>query len=488
MDVNGNVKGTVKTLWDDENLYALLKVEGEPSKIEFYIDENNSKNERNASEDAYYAFTTSGETTGQAAVISTKVEDGYEFEVCLPFINTPSSKIGFDVRLTYGEGDEAVKVSWNDIKNNQDVDTSGYGVLNLINPKYTEAKKGTPIIDGEVDEIWANANEISTELITAGTKPSKATVKTLWDENYLYVLAYVEDNNLCDAAENPWEQDSIEFFIDENNGRTAEYEDDDAQYRVNYNNVQSYGANCLADKFVTATKLMYDGETVIGYIVEAAVPFKTAKGAGQIMGFDVQVNDDSNGDGVRDGMSNWSDATGVGYKNTEAFGLLKLIEDADKYTISGYIKSDFMYSEDKLSEIESGFIVEIVGIGLKAESKDGYFEISGVPANAEGYTLRITKANYLTREIKNVTVTDNTEISTEDAPIIMWAGDMVINGQQDNAINMEDIMHICKSYNTVKGDSRYVESSDLNKDGAINMEDIMIIGKHFNKISAHYDN
>jgi len=125
---------------------------------------------------------------------------------------------------------------------------------------------------------------------------------------------------------------------------------------------------------------------------------------------------------------------------------------------------------------------------LKAESKDGYFKISGVPAREEGYTLKITKANYLAREIKNVVVTGNIEISTQDAPIIMWAGDMVINGQQDNAINMEDIMHICKSYNAVKGDDRYEESSDINKDGAINMEDIMIVGKHYNRISSHYDN
>jgi len=488
-DTNGNVKGSIKTLWDEENLYALLKVNGHPSKIEFYIDENNSKGERNESEDAYYAFTD-GEIVGEATIVENKADGYCEYEISLPFIGEPSSKIGFDVRLTYGEGDEAVKVSWNDTKNTQDEDTSGYGVLSLINPKYTEAKKGTPVIDGEIDAIWEDANEISTDIVTAGTNPASAVVKTLWDENYLYVLAFVEDNNLSDKSENPWEQDSIEFFIDENNGRTVEYEADDAQYRVNFNNVQTFGANCLEDEFVTATKLLYDGETVIGYLVEAAVPFKSAKAADHIMGFDVQVNDDSDANGVRDGMSNWNDATGVGYKNTEAFGLLKLVDDDDteKYSISGYIKSDFIYSEDKLPVIESGFVVEVVGTGLKAETDNGYFTITGVPVNEEGYTLKITKKNYLAREIKNVVVTGDTEISTESEPILMWAGDIEINGIQDNAINMEDIMFICKSYNTVEGSDRYVESSDLNKDGVINMEDIMIIGKHFNKASAHYDN
>jgi endo-1,4-beta-xylanase len=488
VDMGGNTVGTVKTLWDDENLYAFVKVDGTPSKIEFYMDENNSKGERNEAEDAYFAFTTDGETSSTATVVAKSVEGGYEYEVRMPFIEAPSSKIGFDVRVTYGEGNAAVKVSWNDIKNNQDKDTSGYGVLSLINPKLTEAKKGTPVIDGEADDLWADANEISTDIITAGKNPASAKVKTLWDENYLYVLATVKDSNLSDKSENPWEQDSIEFFIDENNGRTVEFEADDAQYRVNFNNVQSFGANCVEDRYVTVTKSVYEGETVVGYLVEAAVPFKSAKVAGQILGFDVQVNDDSNADGVRDGMSNWNDASGVGYKNTESFGLLKLVDAAENYTISGYIKSDFLYSEDMLPVIESCFVVEVVGTNLKAETDNGYFRITGVPVNETGYTLKITKVNYLAREVKNVVVTGDTAISTESEPLLMWAGDIVINGIQDNAINMEDVMYLCKSFNAEKGSDRYVESSDLNKDGVINMEDIMIIGKHFNKASVHYDN
>jgi endo-1,4-beta-xylanase len=488
IDLSGESKASIKTLWDDKNLYALVKVDGEPSKIEFYIDEDNSKNERNEVEDAYYSFTTSGETIGDATVISNEVDGGYEFEVCMPFISGPSSKIGFDVRLTYGEDDKAVLVSWNDIKNTQDSNTSGYGALTLVNPKYTEAKRGTPTIDGDIDEAWADANEISTDIITAGVEPAKATVKTMWDEDYLYVLAEVNDTDLCDASENPWEQDSVELFVDENNGRTAEYEDDDAQYRVNYNNVPSFSANCVEDKFVSVTKVVYAQDQVSGYLLEAAIPFNTIEGkAGHIMVFDVQINDDSNADGVRDGMSNWNDATGVGYKNTEAFGLLKLVDDSDKFTISGYLKSDFTYSEDKMPEIESCFVIEVVGTGLKAESDNGHFVITGVPASEEGYTLKITKENYLAREIKDVVVEGDTEISTESTPIMMWAGDIVIDGQQDNAINMVDIMYICKSFNTVKGDENYIDSSDINKDGAINMEDIVIIGKHFNKISADYE-
>ena len=36
------------------------------------------------------------------------------------------------------------------------------------------------------------------------------------------------------------------------------------------------------------------------------------------------------------------------------------------------------------------FVIEVVGTGLKAESDNGHFVITGVPASEEGYTLKIT--------------------------------------------------------------------------------------------------
>lgn len=488
-DLNGKVRGTVKTLWDDKNLYAYVNADRDYSKVEFFVDENNSKNEVNEAEDIHYTVKRQYMVGSTTPTVTDSVYDRIPFEVAIPFKNDlTSDKLGFDVRLTLGVGQNAELVSWNDIKNNQDTDTSGYGVLRLMDPKYTEAKKGTPIVDGKIDSAWASANEITTDVVTAGKEPAKAKVKTMWDEKYLYVLAEVNDTTLSASSTNPWEQDSVEFFVDENNGRTSEYEADDAQYRVNYANVQSFGGNCVQDKFTTVSEAVYDKDVVSGYIVEAAIPFNTISGSlGHVMGFDLQINDDSNSDGVRDGMSNWSDSTGVGYKNTEAFGLLKLVEASKTYTVSGYIKSDFGYAKEQVADIESGFVVEIVGTGLKAESQNGYFEIDGVPENADGYTLKITKQSYLVREIKGVTVKADTEVSTEASPVVMWAGNIAINGVQDNAINMEDIMYVCKSFNTVKGDERYIAGSDLNKDGAINIEDIVIISKHFNKTSAAYN-
>jgi endo-1,4-beta-xylanase len=63
---------------------------------------------------------------------------------------------------------------------------------------------------------------------------------------------------------------------------------------------------------------------------------------------------------------------------------------------------------------------------------------------------------------------------------------MPVNGVQDDAINLTDIMQIANSFNTSSGDSRYVENSDLNRDGAVNMNDIMIVAGHFNKVPGNY--
>ena len=174
-------------------------------------------------------------------------------------------------------------------------------------------------------------------------------------------------------------------------------------------------------------------------------------------------------------------AVDLEYKN----GGVEIGTVVEGFTVSGYINPDFVTTSTTAPIVNAGFKVEIVGTDKSAitDSK-GYFEIKDVEAGT--YTINITKDNYLTREIANVRVSDNIELSTSEKPLLMWAGDMIINGAQDGAINLEDIMEICKSFNAIVGEEKYKEGSDLNKDGAINLEDIMIVAKHFNKISADY--
>ncbi|HEY9062824.1 MAG TPA: glycoside hydrolase family 9 protein [Pseudobacteroides sp.] len=157
------------------------------------------------------------------------------------------------------------------------------------------------------------------------------------------------------------------------------------------------------------------------------------------------------------------------------------------YKISGFIKPDMTLGADTAGVLRSGFKVEVIGSELSAETnQNGYFEIDNVPQNAVGYTLKVSKKNYLYREIKNVLIAKDVQISTQSVPIIMWPGDLEVNGVQDNAINLSDIIEIAKHFNSTSGDGKYKENGDLNRDGAINMSDVIIIAMHFNKVPEDY--
>jgi hypothetical protein len=173
------------------------------------------------------------------------------------------------------------------------------------------------------------------------------------------------------------------------------------------------------------------------------------------------------------------------YEVTLENGGVNIGSAPEGFTISGHINPDFMTTSTTAPIVNEGFKVEIVEANKSvATDNKGYFEIKDIAAGT--YTVKITKDNYLTRIIESVTVSDNKEMSTSAEPILMWAGDMIINGAQDGAINLEDIMEVCKAFNTASTDSKYKEDLDLNKDGAINLEDVMIIARHFNKVSSDY--
>ena len=204
------------------------------------------------------------------------------------------------------------------------------GIVTLAEqPKYAEATKTeTPItIDGDIDTAWADANTIDVNTYSMGNGAT-AVSKMLWDENYFYVLTEVTDPVLSVTSANAYEQDTVEVFFDENNHKTSSYESDDIQCRINYENDKTVTDGRSTDAFLSGTK-----KTDKGYIVEVAIPYTIGSfHADQIVGFDVQVNDDGTGDGKRTSMANWNDLTGQGYINTSGFGVLKLVRDGTEVT------------------------------------------------------------------------------------------------------------------------------------------------------------
>jgi len=61
-----------------------------------------------------------------------------------------------------------------------------------------------------------------------------------------------------------------------------------------------------------------------GYVVELSIKLDVVPPQeNALIGFDFQVNNDENGDGVRDSVAIWNDPTGQSYMNTSRLGLLQ---------------------------------------------------------------------------------------------------------------------------------------------------------------------
>lgn len=212
-----------------------------------------------------------------------------------------------------------------------------FGKLNFIGqPMNASAYKlsNAPLIDGNIDDCWKQAEAIDINKYTMGKDGAYGTAKALWDKDYVYFLVEVKDKNLSKANANAYEQDTVEIFFDENNGKTTSYEEDDIQIRVNFDNEVTVTDGKSADIYKTAAKVV-DG----GYIVEVAIPHTIKEfETNQVVGYDVQINDD-NGEGKRTGIANWSDLTGQGYINTSGFGVLELKSGFSESEI-GDINSD----------------------------------------------------------------------------------------------------------------------------------------------------
>lgn len=327
IQTGGKAAATYKTLWDAGHLYVWIDVDDATvngnDSVEVYIDGNNGKTNAYEADDKKYTFRRSGANPHKPAEYkAVKTEKGYLIEASIPIDGAQTGKeIGFDVRIRDRSGSAEELTSWNDIHHRQDTDTSGYGVLTLVEgPRTANAVKGSAVINGDIDEIWNKAGQIVTDRWVSGSSGSTAKVRTLWDDHRLYVLAEVTDSLVTKRSANAWEQDSVEIFIDQNNARTASYDGDDGQYRVNFDNEPSVNPGSLGANLTSAAK-----RTPTGYIVEAAVDWVgTPPKAGSLIGFDVQVNNDENDDGVRDSVAIWNDTSDRTWQNLSNIGLLTL--------------------------------------------------------------------------------------------------------------------------------------------------------------------
>lgn len=303
------VQASFTPVWDKDGLTVLVNVKDTTvdtnDSVTVYVDPDNSASD----------VTPVKKTVTRAEANASA--DGYQATVKIPMSGLKvAQKISMDVVV---KNNEQVG-SFNDLKGTQEKSSKYYAVA-TVKPGVEKITYGTITVDGEEDAAWKNAVTIPLT-INLGSEVS-ADAKALWDNNNLYVYAVIKDSVLDKTGGQKHEQDSLEVFIDEDNGKTVSYGEDDKQYRINYENEQSFnGKKCNAENVSSKTKKI-DG----GYVVEAAFKWTDIKPEnGTKIGLEFQVNDAK--DGKRTGTLSWYDETGLGWSKPSVYGTIELADEA----------------------------------------------------------------------------------------------------------------------------------------------------------------
>ena len=185
--------------------------------------------------------------------------------------------------------------------------------------KVAEAAYGTPVIDGEQDSVWNSTNyNVFDNVVGTDSTFYKGWFKVLWDEENMYMLAKVYSEQFSNMDDSPWENDSIEYFIDEDCMRTTTYFDDDYQLRIGFDSALSannYDVNNMTGKAIRGDNY---------YIAELSFPYKTVTPYdGMEIGFDVQANA-SKMIGFARTLYTWNVKSGAPQANTSTHGSLIL--------------------------------------------------------------------------------------------------------------------------------------------------------------------
>lgn len=301
----GAVQAEFIPVWDADGLTVQVKVKdttvNDADAVTVYVDPDNS-----ASDITPHKVTVA--RTAAAAIAG-----GYQATVK---VSMKGLKVAQQISLDVVVNNDGETGSFNDLTGKQESSSKYYAVATM-KPGIEKIPYGTISVDADADAAWGNAVNIPLT-INKGSEAS-ANAKALWDDDNLYVYATVNDAVLDKTGAQTHEQDSLEVFIDEDNGKTASYGEDDKQYRINYNNEQSFnGKKCLAENVKSATKTIDDG-----YVVEAAFKWTDIKPAnGTKIGLEFQINDAKGG--KRIGTLSWYDETGMGWSGSNVYGTVEL--------------------------------------------------------------------------------------------------------------------------------------------------------------------
>lgn len=301
------------------------------------------------------------------------------------------------------------------------------GQIQAQNKGYVARASVAPVMDGVADDVWSEAIAYPIEHNYTGTIDDavdcSATWRALWDDDNLYILAEVSDDNLKNSgtgAEKFWVHDCFEIFFDmlnEKNGVETGHEADDDKYQYRF----IYG---LDDEPIfeqpPATGLVnVSVATEKGYNIEILLPWATLIGThpfgdviiGRSIGAEFQIGDldDNPEEWMPDGNLLWNNPTGDGLKRASSFGTIILVNDN-------------LPDATAPSEIDdlAATVLSATEVNLTWTSKGD----DGDVGLAESYDIR-----YTTESINEDNWDDATQVPEAIAPLISGSSQsMIVTG------------------------------------------------------------
>lgn len=195
----------------------------------------------------------------------------------------------------------------------------------------------TITIDGVRDDVWNSANEytLSKKILTVDNDADlSGKVNVLYNDQALYVLYTVTDNQKRASSNNFWENDGVELYIDGNNDKATAYDANDFQFVIKYDGSKIEEGHSKSVTGIVAKTT----QNSTGYIVETSIPWSlvgVSPSANKSIGMDFHINDSDLS--LRDGKITWTATEDNSYSDPSTFGVGRLentlvtsINDADE--------------------------------------------------------------------------------------------------------------------------------------------------------------
>jgi hypothetical protein len=246
-----------------------------------------------------------------------------------------------------------------------------------------------PVIDGEVDGIWAGA---STQNIVPVGDPADASGswQALYDSENLYVIVDISDESLMNDSDAAYLDDSVEFYFDGGNTKDGPpLSGDNRQYTFGWTADDIQGVNHI-DEGVEHAQV----DTDTGWRIEIKLPWLSLQGAGpqprDLIGIDCFYNDDDDGGDSREDQiwtfatdgSAWNDASQWG---TATLAIIRKPVDPGTDGLVAFYALDGDPNDSSGNELhgtivgEPAFVEGQVGMALELDGVDDHVNL-GNPA------------------------------------------------------------------------------------------------------------